>query len=102
MPTPLARLLRALGGGRLSPQALRRIPKCVLPCTDPEGPDFDLPLRWALDDLTPQELANYERHRAECEFCRQLCEQARSVDGSELRALAKNLFPDPTQPPNVT
>lgn len=89
MPTPLARLLRALGGGRLPPDVLARLPKSVLNCTDPEGPDFDLPVRYALDDLTPVESAKYAVHLDECPFCRELCDQALRADWTELRQLLR-------------
>jgi len=87
MPTPLARLLRALGGGRLSPDALRQIPRAIISCTDPLGPDFDAPVRALLNDLAPDEAEAYAKHLAECEFCREMHTEAAKRDLAGLREI---------------
>ncbi len=91
MPTSLARLLRALGGGRLSPDALRQIPRAVIPCTDPRGPDFDAPIRSLLNDLMPDEAEAYAQHLAECEFCREAYAEAAKRNLAELREILTDL-----------
>jgi len=91
MPTPLARLLRALGGDRYRRRMLKRIPNSLVPCTDPKGPDCDSSLRHILGDLSPEERARFESHLRECQFCRDLHEQATAEDHSELLQLLKDL-----------
>lgn len=91
MPTPLARLLRALGGGRLSPETLGRMPPGIIDCRNPGGPDFDLPLRAAFGDLTAEEERQYQAHCEVCPFCRELYRQTMQRDLSKLRAFLRDL-----------
>jgi hypothetical protein len=94
MPTPLARLLRALGEGRLSPETLKKMPKSIFNCTDPQGPDLDLPLRAILGDLTPEEEKKYHAHLQKCRFCRMVHDDSAKRNPRKLRALFKKVGVD--------